>query len=88
MLLEAARTVTNQGRRNDFYFEFQRIFAEEVPSLILFYPVYTFGVSQEVHDVEVGPMTIPSDRYRTLSNWYMLTRRVIYSEAQYPEVEP
>ncbi len=88
MLLEAARTVANQGRRNDFYFEFQRIFAEEVPSLILFYPVYTFGVSQEIHDVEVGPMTVPSDRYRTLSNWYMLTRRVIFNEAQYPEVAP
>ncbi|MEW5961223.1 MAG: ABC transporter substrate-binding protein [Chloroflexota bacterium] len=85
MLLEAARAVTNQGRRNDFYFEFQRIFAEEVPALILFYPVYTYGVSQEVHDVQVGPLASPSDRFRTLPNWYMLTRRVIYSEAQYPE---
>ena len=33
MLLEQARTVADKGRRNDFYFEFQRIFAEELPHL-------------------------------------------------------
>jgi hypothetical protein len=33
-------------------------------------------------------MTNPSDRFRTLPNWYVLTRRVIFTEAQYQEVEP
>ena len=87
-LLEEARAVTNQGRRNDFYFKFQEIFAREVPSLILFYPVYTYGISQDVYDVQLAPMTDPSDRFRTLPDWYVLTQRVIYSEGQYPEVEP
>lgn len=81
MLLEQARTVTDKGRRNDFYFEFQEIFAQEVPSLILFHPVYTYGVSQEVHEVQLAPMSDPSERFRTLSNWYMLTRQVIYSDS-------
>jgi peptide/nickel transport system substrate-binding protein len=88
MLLEEGRAITNQGRRSDFYYEFQQIFAEEVPSIILFYPVYTYGVSQDVFDVQLAPMTNPSDRFRTLSNWYVLTRRVIFTEAQYQEVEP
>jgi peptide/nickel transport system substrate-binding protein len=88
MLLEEGRAITNQGRRSDFYYEFQQIFAEEVPSIILFYPVYTYGVSQDVFDVQLAPMTNPSDRFRTLPNWYVLTRRVIFTEAQYQEVEP
>lgn len=79
MLLEQARTLTDKGQRNDYYFQFQRIFAEEVPSLILFYPVYTYGVSREVYDVQLGPLTNPSDRFRTVSNWYLLTRQVIES---------
>ncbi|HEX9924687.1 MAG TPA: ABC transporter substrate-binding protein [Anaerolineae bacterium] len=87
-LLEEGRAVTNQGRRSDFYYEFQKIFAEDVPSFILFYPVYTYGVSQDVFDVQLAPMTNPSDRFRTLPNWYVLTRRVIFTEAQYQEVEP
>jgi len=88
MLLESARAVSNQGRRNDFYFEFQEIFAEEIPSIILFYSVHTYGVSNEVHNVQLAPLTTPSDRFRTLADWYVLTRRVIYSEAQYPDIEP
>jgi len=81
VLLEQARTVTDKGRRNDSYFEFQKIFAEEVPSLILFHPVYTYGVSQEVNEVQLAPMSNPSERFRTLPNWYMLTRQVIYSDS-------
>jgi peptide/nickel transport system substrate-binding protein len=88
MLLEQARPITDKGRRNDFYFEFQRIFAEEVPSLILFYPVYTYGVSRDVYDVQLGPLSNPSDRFRTITNWYLLTRRVIYSESPYQDVAP
>jgi peptide/nickel transport system substrate-binding protein len=88
ILLEASRATTDKGRRNDFYFEFQRIFAEEVPSLILFHPVYTYGVSQEVFDVQLAPMANPSDRFRTLPNWYMLTQQVVYKETQYEDVAP
>ncbi len=88
MLLESARTLTDKGRRNDYYFEFQRIFAQEVPSLILFYPVYTYGVSQEVFDVQLAPMTNPADRFRTITNWYLLTRQVIYNKEQLQNVEP
>ena len=88
MLLEAARTITDKGRRNDYYFEFQRIFTQEVPSLILFHPVYTYGVSEDVFDVQLAPMTNPADRFRTVSNWYMLTRQVIYKESQFEAVNP
>ena len=80
MLLEAARTITDTGRRNDYYFEFQRIFAEEVPSLILFHPVYTYGINERISDVQLMPMTKPSDRFSTVTDWTMLTREVIYSD--------
>ncbi|NJN95470.1 MAG: hypothetical protein HC875_15850, partial [Anaerolineales bacterium] len=88
MLLEQARAVTDKGRRNDFYYQFQHIFAEEMPSLILFHPVYTYGISREVHDVQLLPMNNPSDRFRTIAQWYLLTRRVIESEAPLPGLAP
>ncbi|MBN1217294.1 MAG: peptide ABC transporter substrate-binding protein [Anaerolineae bacterium] len=88
MLLEAARATTDRGRRNDFYFEFQRIFAQEIPSLILFHPVYTYGISRDVFDVQTAPMVDPRDRFRSLPKWYVLTRQVIYKETQYETVAP
>jgi peptide/nickel transport system substrate-binding protein len=81
-LLETARTITDQGRRNDYYFEFQRIFANEVPALILYHPVHTYGVSADIHDVQVAPMTNPSDRFNTITDWYVLTRQVVYDDGQ------
>lgn len=87
-LLEAAQTITNTGLRNDYYFEFQKIFIEDVPAIILFYPVYTYGVSRDVFSVQLGPLTSPSDRFRTISAWYRLTRQVIYSESQFPDNVP
>jgi peptide/nickel transport system substrate-binding protein len=64
------------------------MFAAELPSLILFHPVYTYGVSQEVYNVRLEPLINPSDRFRTVTDWYLLTRRVIYNQAQFQEVTP
>jgi len=88
ILLEAGRATTDKGLRNDYYFEFQRIFAEEIPSLILYHPVYTYGVSKDVYDVQVAPMDDPRDRFRSLPKWYMLTRQVIYKETQFEDMAP
>lgn len=88
VLLEEARTIQDQGHRNDFYFEFQRIFATEVPSIVLFYPTYTYGVSQEIHGVQLPNLSNPSDRFRTVTDWYTLTREVIYSGSQFQDVKP
>ncbi len=81
-LLAEARSITDRGQRNDYYFEFQRIFAEEMPALILFHPLYSYGINQEVFGVQLAPMITPGDRFRTMSQWYMLTQQVIYSETQ------
>jgi peptide/nickel transport system substrate-binding protein len=75
-LMEQARALTDEGERRDLYVRFQEIFAEEVPSLLLYYPVYTYGVSERVHNVQIGALNQPSGRFATLADWYILTRRV------------
>ena len=81
--LEQARYVTDQNQRKGFYAQFQRIFAEETPALIISYPVYTYAVDKSVHNVQIGPMVSPSDRFRNIADWYLRTRRVILAEAQH-----
>ncbi len=75
-LIEEARGLVHEEDRIQLYHEFQDIFAEELPALVLFYPVYTYGVSDEVHNVQLDSLNQPSERFRTFSDWYMLTRRV------------
>jgi len=75
-VMEEARMASDQAHRAALYREFQDIFAEELPALPLFYPVYSFGVRSGVHDVTPSRLNEPSDRFRTLSDWYLVTRRV------------
>ncbi len=75
-LMEEARRTPDPNRRIQLYREFQRLFAEEVPSLLLYHPVYAFGVRNTVKNVTVGPLHRPGDRYRTIASWYIRVRRI------------
>ncbi|MBI3360639.1 MAG: hypothetical protein HY023_05965 [Chloroflexi bacterium] len=76
-LLETARVTTDFDARAKLYRSFQAKFADQTPALLLFYPIYTYGVDQRVKNVQIGPMVDPSDRFRGLAEWYVVTRRVI-----------
>ncbi len=79
-LLEQARQSVDQGERGRLYREFQDLFADEVPSLLLYYPVYNYAVDEMVKGVQLGPMMDPSDRFRTVDQWYIKTRRMMVGE--------
>ncbi|MBC7262747.1 MAG: peptide ABC transporter substrate-binding protein [Chloroflexi bacterium] len=87
LVMEEARVIADRSRRAELYKEFQRYFAEDVPSLLLYYPVYNYAISKTVFGVQVGPMIEASDRFRTVTDWYMLTKRVILSESRWWEFD-
>ncbi len=73
--LESARTQADFTVRARLYRNFQVIFAKELPSLPLYYPVYSYGVDVSVQGVQVAPMYDTSDRLAFISDWYLVTRR-------------
>ena len=83
-VLEQARIRIEEGQEGRWalYHEFQDIFAEEVPALLLYVPIYTYGVDARIHNVQLGPIMHRSDRFRTLADWWIVPRRVIVSDAE------
>lgn len=75
-LIEKARALTDESERRNLYLQFQDIFAEEVPAILLYHPVYTYGVSTRVHNVQIGSLNQAPERFGTFADWYILTRRV------------
>ena len=73
--LEQARVMVDIGERTRLYRNFQVRFAADLPALPLFYPVYTYGVDSQVQGVTMGPLFDPSDRFATVSSWYLLSSR-------------
>jgi len=81
-VIEQARVIVNRERRRELYYEFQEIFAQEVPALLLYVPVYTYGVDERINDVQIGPLMHRSDRFHTISDWWIVHRRVFVSESE------
>ncbi len=75
-LIEQAQTLTDETQRRDLYVRFQQIFAEETPALLLYYPVYTYGVSSRIKNVQIDSLNRPSERFTTFPDWYVNTQRV------------
>ncbi len=72
--LEQARIIVELDERARLYRNFQVRFSRELPALPLFYPVYTYGVAEEVQGISLGPLFDPSDRFLTANEWYLLAR--------------
>ncbi|MBC7236719.1 MAG: peptide ABC transporter substrate-binding protein [Chloroflexi bacterium] len=81
-LLEDGRSTHHREERIELYRRFQELFAQDVPSILLYQPVYNYAVESEVRGIQVGPMIDSSDRFRTFSGWYIATQRMLYSEAR------
>jgi peptide/nickel transport system substrate-binding protein len=81
-VIEQARVITNRERRKELYDEFQETFAQQVPALLLYVPIYTYGIDERIHDPQIGPLTHPSDRFRTISDWWIVPHRVFVSESE------
>jgi peptide/nickel transport system substrate-binding protein len=80
--LEQARVSINQSTRAKLYRNFQSEFARELPSLPLYFPVYSYAISVQVRGVSMGPIFQSSDRFATLTQWFLVTA------SQVNELEP
>ncbi len=76
--LQNARHTLDQNERKQMYVDFQRTFAEEVPSLMLLSPRYSFAVRNTVRGVSV-PVVLPTteSRLAEIESWYIKTKKNI-----------
>ncbi len=73
--LEQARMTVDMGERARLYRNFQVLFMREMPSLPLFYPVYTYAISNDIKGISFGPIFEPADRFNNVQEWYILSGR-------------
>ncbi len=86
--IEQARVVADLGERERLYRNFQVIFGEELPALPLYYPIYNYGVDYDVQGVSVGPLYDSSDRFNTVTEWFLVAKRTLQDAATVVEPTP
>jgi peptide/nickel transport system substrate-binding protein len=85
--IETARIEADFESRLRLYRNFQVTFTKDMPSLPLYYPVYSYGVDSQVQGVQVAPMYDTSDRLALINDWYLVTRRAL-EQTPVPTVSP
>ena len=71
-LLDQIRTTFDLNERLTHYHQFQTIFSADQPAIILYYPVYTYLVRDNVENIQLTALTAPSDRFNTLNAWQFM----------------
>ncbi|MFA6391990.1 MAG: ABC transporter substrate-binding protein [Patescibacteria group bacterium] len=74
-LLEEARKTNDEEQRRLKYLHFQNILADEIPAIFLYNPVYTYGLDEKVKGLEGQYISVPSDRFSGILNWFIKTNR-------------
>ena len=82
-VLESARRTIDMTERTELYRKFTQMFNDLAPSIVLYYPLYSYGVSERIRGVQLGPLLAPSDRFQTVADWFVIERRVIVNSGQF-----
>lgn len=72
-LLENARQTTSAGERAAAYRQFQQVFAQLDPAILLHSPSYQYVVDSDVKGMSPGLLFAPSSRFRDVQRWYIET---------------
>ena len=68
-VIEEARQTTDLDKRQALYYTFQQMFFEDVPSVLLYYPAFTYFVAEEVQNIELGTLFRTSSRFANATQW-------------------
>jgi len=69
-LMEDARRTPDLDERQRLYYAFQDIFHEDVPSVLLYHPLNSYVVTEEVKGIELGTLFNNSSRFRNVHEWF------------------
>jgi peptide/nickel transport system substrate-binding protein len=68
-LMETARRTRDLDERQRLYYAFQDIFLDDVPSLLLYHPVDSYLVTEDIQNVQLGVLFNSSSRFRNVHEW-------------------
>ena len=74
--LEAGRIKTDSLIRKGKYQAFLKAWNADAPGIILYEPIYRYGISASAKGFESGSLVEPNDRFYNVQNWTILTEEV------------
>jgi len=70
-LLEIIRQTSSEQERSEALLDLKEVLKEDVPAIFLYSPLYSFAFHKDLKGIELGDLSLHSDRFLTLHNWYL-----------------
>ncbi len=74
--LALARAETDPKQREAYFQQFLAAIDSDRPAVFLYSPQLAYIVPSRIHGVDIGTLTVPSDRFNDVYRWYRDTERV------------
>lgn len=75
-LLETIRRTSDETERQQSLKQLSEVLKEDVPAIFLYSPLYTFAHHDNILGVELGSLSLHSDRFLSLYKWYIREDRI------------
>ncbi|MBM3261480.1 peptide ABC transporter substrate-binding protein [Candidatus Kaiserbacteria bacterium] len=75
-LLSKARATSDMKTRESLYAQFAEIIKKDAPAVFLYSPAFIYILPSSLHGIEIGSITLPSERFLNVYQWYTQTERV------------
>lgn len=76
-ILEDARQITDSLKRAKKLEEFQKLVLNDAPAAFLYSPNYIYAIKKTVKNVDLKKITLPSNRFSKINEWYIETERIL-----------
>lgn len=73
--LEIVRRTTDERERKAALTSLQEILRDDAPAIFLYSPMYVFAHRSDIFGIELGSLSLHSDRFLTLYKWYVKRER-------------
>jgi peptide/nickel transport system substrate-binding protein len=75
-IMEDIRKATDQAGQDALYGKFTAEIDNDVPAVFTYSPYFIYIVPKSVHDVQLGQLTVPAERFSNINTWYIETESV------------
>jgi peptide/nickel transport system substrate-binding protein len=75
-LLESIRTMSDPDARASAFGQLSQTIGADMPAIFLYAPDFVYAVPKNLMGADLGTVTTPTDRFASVSSWYLGTERV------------
>lgn len=75
-ILDSAHTESDPAKRAALYATFNKEIAKDTPAIFMYAPEFLYVVPKEIKGFSLGTVTVPSERFLSVKDWYINTDSV------------